>query len=359
MKKYLLTSLVALTSLAFADFTPAPMNDSFMSSSQQMEPKMMIHNRPLAKINSRVISLMDIVKKMNVFINDYHPEVRENEVALYQFYSTNWQSVLDEIINNELMLLDATDQEIPVSDGDIHEEMEERFGPNVMGTLDRVSMDYEEAYAMIQSEILVRQMLYLKVHMRAKHNITPKLIKEFYETYLKTNPATEQWQYQVLTIHGQDEEQCSLLATKISGLIENNGLSLKEIQEKLELEEDTALEGIRVSLSEDFDVNENSVSKQHQAVLTKLDTGMHSSPEKQTSRHDNSTVYRIFHLKSHVRMEPQSFQEIAQNLEDELYHNAFQSNQTEYIEKLKKKYDIEKNPYFDTFSADYQPFTIH
>ncbi len=359
MKKYILTSVVALTSLAFANFSPESMADPFISSNQQVPPKMMIHNRPLAKINSRTISLMDVVKTMNVFINDYHPDVRENEVALYQFYSTNWQSVLDKIINNELMLLDATDKKIPVSIGDIHEEMEARFGPNVMHTLDRLSMDYDEAYTMIQGEILVRQMLYLNVHMKTKNEITPMLIKKSYQTYLQTTPPTDQWQYQVLTIRGQDGEKCSALATKISDLIEDAGLSLTHIQTKLDLEEGMVPEGIRVSLSEDFNVKANDVSKQYQDVLIKLDAGMYSNPEKQIGHHDHHTVYRIFHLKSHSRIEPQSFQEVSQNLEDELYHDAFQLNQTKYIEKLKKKYNIEKNPYFDTLSTNYQPFTLH
>ncbi|MCK4934701.1 MAG: hypothetical protein KAR79_03850 [Simkaniaceae bacterium] len=359
MKKIIFSCTVSLLTTLSANFTPAPMNDSFINSSKQVEPKMMIHNRPLAKINGKVISLMDVVKKMNVFINDNHPDVRDSEISLYQFYSTNWQSIFGEIVNNELMLLDAVDKDMPISEGDIHEEMEVRFGPNVMETLDYMSISHEEAFEMIKSEILVRQMLYLKVHVKAKNSITPKQIKNSYQDYLTSTALTEQWQYQVLSVRGEDQDKCLAMITKISNLIQENHLTFENLQEKISNENDFVPEGVRLSISEEFDVNEKNLSNEHQIVLSNLMPEQFSKVEKQQSRHGKNSVFRIFHLKSHTTNHPESFDLIAQELEDKIYNDTFQTAQAEYVDKLIKKYDVEKDPYFESAPNDYQPFTIY
>ncbi|HPE85389.1 MAG TPA: SurA N-terminal domain-containing protein, partial [Chlamydiales bacterium] len=99
------------------------------------EPSMAIHNRPLIKVNGRTISVIDVMKKMNAFIYQNYPHAINNKAMLYQFYSGNWRSTLDEMINSELMLLEAEAKEIKVSDADVREKVEERYGPNVMEKL--------------------------------------------------------------------------------------------------------------------------------------------------------------------------------------------------------------------------------
>jgi len=82
------------------------------TSTLQNEPRLLINNRPLAKINGKVISLFDVIKKMDLFLFDYSPEYTPTVVERYQFYSSRWESTLEDMIADELVLIDAEQKEM-------------------------------------------------------------------------------------------------------------------------------------------------------------------------------------------------------------------------------------------------------
>ncbi len=103
------------TSFAELSIVDPPFLNSFNPPSH--EPCLVINNRPLGKINGKVISLYDVIKKMNLFLFEYYPDYKPSSVERYQFYMNRWETTLDDMINNELILLDAAQKEIKVSDG--------------------------------------------------------------------------------------------------------------------------------------------------------------------------------------------------------------------------------------------------
>src|SRR3990167_2592182 len=166
------------------------------------EPDLIINNRPVAKINGKVISLMDVVKKMDLILQEYGKEYLESNVARYQFYSKQLEPTLDDMISSELMLLDAEQKKITVTDGQVREELESRFGPNMIENLEMVHMTHDEAYEMIRSELIVNQLMGVKVHSKTVLSVTPHDIKDAYTTYLAENSPKETWKYQVLSLRG-------------------------------------------------------------------------------------------------------------------------------------------------------------
>ena len=56
--------------------------------------------------------------------------------------------MLMEMIDHQLILADATDKEIKISSGEVREEMEFRFGPNIMLTLDNIGLTYDDTWKM-------------------------------------------------------------------------------------------------------------------------------------------------------------------------------------------------------------------
>ena len=71
----------------------------------------------------------------------------------------SWKSALEEIIDKELILADAQESKIEVSSGDVRQEMERSFGPNIIANLDKAGISFEEASKIMQEEIIIRRMI--------------------------------------------------------------------------------------------------------------------------------------------------------------------------------------------------------
>jgi len=326
---------------------------SFMESSSALpnEPRLMINNRPLAKIHGKVLSLYDVVKKMNLFLFDYSPDYSPSAPEKYQFYSSRWESTLDEMIADELILLDAEHKEIKISDGEVREELHDRFGPNIRESLDKVNLEYEEARNIIRSDLTVQQLIGMKVHAKAFQIVTPELIKESYDEYLAGNPPKDEWKYQVLSIRGQDKELCESLSNKAFELL----------QEKKDMDTVAASlqeEGVTVSVSEDFSGHSEKISKLHFDVIKALSPDTISPPVSQVSKFDNNTVFRIFHLKDINHILPTQFSEMHDKLKNQLLYKISDQEKDSYINSLKKRfgYDIH-DPKFP-LPEDYHPFLV-
>ncbi len=116
-------------------FILAAMNLSAIDfSSFSKKPNIAIQNSILIKVNDTTISIMDVKKKMDFLFHQHYPQLSNSDEARIQFYESSWRKVLLEMVDQELILADATDKDIQLSDGEIREEMETRFYPNVTQT---------------------------------------------------------------------------------------------------------------------------------------------------------------------------------------------------------------------------------
>ena len=68
-----------------------------------------------------------------------------------------------------------------------------------------------------------------------------------------------------------------------------------------------------------------------------LDSQSFSEPVAQVSRHDNSTVVRVFHLKEKDQTWPASFDEMHDQLKNELLYKTSDTEKEMYIKALKKR----------------------
>jgi len=322
------------------------------TSAASKEPRLMINNRPLAKINGKVLSLYDVVKRMDLFLYDYYPDYTPSAPEKYQFYMSRWQATIDDMVADELVLLDAEQKEIKISDGEVREDLENRFGPNIMTNLDKVNLQYEEAREIIRNELTTQQLIGMKVHAKAFQIITPQVIKAAYDDYLEKNPPEDEWKYQVLSIRGKEKETCETIAEKASILLEDHTRSLESVVEELDEE------GISVSVSDDYSGTTPKISKLHFDVIKALTPDTYSPPVSQVSRFDNSNVVRIFHLKDMVKNLPKVFDEMHDKLKNELLFETSDKEKTSYIKALKVRFGYDKHdPKFE-LPEDYRPFVI-
>lgn len=356
MIKGLMKKQLLFTSLVFFGFlsaAPSPgLNTNFNSP---MGPKLHIHNKILAKVHGRSISMLDVIKKMNVFINDIQPEMMSNPTELYAFYNHNWKVVLDQIVNQELMLMEAEEKEIQISEGEIREEMFRRFGSNMRLALKKLNLNYEEAKEMIRKELIVQGIQWYKVQSKALQRVTPHLIKTAYQEYLKKHDNSKYWSYRFLTLRNVSEEQEKELNAELSSLIAK-GLPLEEIKDALEFKN----ESLQISLSPLVEKKKTQeISQNHLSILETLKEGALSEPLMQSSRNSQQKVMRVFSLEQVKENTPKTFEEMYDQIKDQLLTQIANQESKVYNNKLRDKYGANKEGFiYLSVGEEYQPFEL-
>lgn len=318
------------------------------------EPQeIIVTNRILATVNGVSISVIDVMKKMDMVLQRYYPERFSFKFMRFQHYSKNWRDTLIQMIDQELMLADAQHLDVKVSDAEVREEMLRRFGANMMMTLDMMGISSEEARMQIHKEIVVQKIMWYRVHSKVFNMVGPQDIKEAYRLFCKHNPPIEKWNYQVLSIRSVSESIGALLAKRAFDLLEKRDIAFSLLPEALKTEQENS----QVALSAELEGDEKSLSISHKEVLKQLEPGTFSAPIAQVSRHDHSTVYRIFYLKEHQVQTPPSFEKMAEELKEHLLQQASFKESTHYIAKLRQRYGFEEAKMLH-IPEDFQPFAI-
>ncbi len=253
--------------------------------------KIAMQNVILAKVNGQTLSMMDVKKKLDVMFHQYYPQHENSSQARFQFYESSWRPILMQMIDNELILSDSVDKELKLTDGEIREEVENRFGPNVMQTLDKIGLTYDETWKMVKNEMTVQRMTWWYVHSRALQSVTPQDIRQAYRLYLQENPAYCEWKYRVVSIRSDAPEEA--LSETIYKTLAESERSPEALADKLKEFEKT---GIAIQVSNEFTATDKDLSEAHRASLASLSPGSYSKPSFQMSRVDKKNVYRIFFL---------------------------------------------------------------
>jgi len=318
------------------------------------EPQeIVVTNRILAVVNGVPISVIDVMKKMDMLLQRYYPDRFSFKFMRFQHYSKNWRDTLTQMIDQELMIADAEHLDLKISDAEVREEMLRRFGANMMVTLDMMGISSEEARAQIHKEIVVQKIMWYRVHSKVFNMVNPQDIKEAYRLFCKHNPPLEKWNYQVLSIRSTTETIGALLAKRAFDLLETRNIAFSALPQELKSEEESSA----ISLSEELEGDEKSLSISHKEVLRQLEPGTFSAPIAQVSRHDSSTVHRIFYLKEHQIQTPPSFTKMAEELKEHLLSQASFKESTHYIAKLRQRYGFEEAKMLH-IPDDFQPFAV-
>ncbi len=347
--------LLCFSCLALLEATePFPYLQSFSKppSLMQTESPLIINNCALAKVNGKVISLLDVVKKMDLFLYEFDPSLKLSNAEKPQFYMSRWEETLEDMICSELALLEAQQKELKVSDGQVREELEKRFGPYIMENLEKVPLKYEEARQLIRKELLLQQMMWHKVHAKVLQTVTPQIVKQTYQEYLKKNPPVTQWNYRVFSIRGTDKKVCQEIANNAYLLLTKEGKSLENVKEKLKENHPE----IRITLSDLLSKEAHSISKQHLEAIQNLSKASYSKPISQYSRFDKRPVFRLFYLESLKEQSPEDFEGMHDKLKNQLLNYFLEKEKKLYYKTLKKKYHLEETGGRFPLPKEYQPF---
>lgn len=324
----------------------------YLSDAQE---RMQIRPWVLARPNNKTITVLDLAKKLHVLFYQQYPQYAESSDLRYQFFMVSWRGVLDQMINDELMVADATEKELKVSDGEVRREMEVRFGPHVVQTIDKLGLTWDEAFKMVRNDLIVERMRGAMVMSRAIISITPDMIVKAYEDYLASRPSEESVEYQILSLSGKAPDSIEKAAHRAEALCqEHPDWSLEELATGLE---DLLPEGVTLRLNQKEERPLASLAPAYQQVLASLEEGEISQPIHQTSRGGNNrAVYRLFQLYAHHKDEPPLFSDLEGKLHHHLIAVAAEGVQNQYIDRLRNHFGITDEYMGEMIPQDFEPF---
>lgn len=315
-----------------------------------------VNNRILAKVNGKGVSLIDVMKKMDMIFYGQYPEYAEIVPARYQFYMMHWKEVEKQLVDKELILADVEESKLPVSNGDVRQEMELMFGPNMIENLEKAGLSFDEAFKIVKGDIAIRRMMMAKVQGKAMRSVTPQAIHEAYEEYAKNNVRSHEWIYYVISVRDPNDKEGEESANTVYKILAVDNVPLKDFIEKFK--ESGVGKNSAINISEELHHKDLEVSEAYKEVLFKLDSGTYSKPTMQQSRRDRSKVWRIFYLKQMVPGGMVPFDEVEEQIKDNLIDDAADKETDLYFKKLREHFSVEEMDYNSDGQDAYQPFLL-
>lgn len=310
-----------------------------------------VNNRILATVNGHPISVYDVMKKMDMIFYRQFPEYASSAEARFQFYNINWKQVLEDLIQNQLMLADAEQNKLEVTNSDVRQEMENMFGPNIVENLDKIGMSYDEAWNLIKRDLTIRRTQFIRATARAVRRVTPLKIREAHAAYAEAHVNAYQWRYRVITVRGDDATVNEQEALKAHTLLTSEDVTLEELENQLPLPE-----GTTVSISSPYEHGEDEVSAAYKEVLAELKEGNFSTPVAQYSRASDTTVYRIFYLDTLVQGGPVPLQEVEAQIRNTLIEEEVAKETATYTDYLTAQFAVQNLS--EMVPEDFTPFIL-
>lgn len=314
-----------------------------------------VNNRILAIVIGKPITVMDVMKKMDILFLKQFPEYAASPQARYQYYQVNWKHVLQELIDKELVLADAKENKLPVSAGDVRQEMETLFGPQIITNLDSIGISFDEAFKIVEGDLLIRRMMLYRVNGKVMRRLTPQVIREAYEDFAKKNVKEETYHYQVVTVRNKDSSLGAETASRCHHLLTADGIPLDSVVKKIK--EETQHGKSQVAVSEAYFHTLNDVVDWLKEPLKNLTPGSFSQPIAQKSR-DNSMAFRIVYLDKRIEGGAIPYQEISAQLKEELFEKELAQESEAYLTHLRRRFFFSSEYLNEQIPADFQPFSL-
>lgn len=338
MRKHFLLGLISVSSVTFG------LDQEFHMDSL-MDGRVEIENRLLVKVHKKAITMLDVVKKMDFLFHRQHPELVGSDAARYQFFNASWRAVLEGIIDEELILADAEEKKVEVNDGEVRQEMEMIFGPQVVKNLNRSNLSFEEGFELIKRELIVQKMTGAFVRSKALGAAIPK---EMYQRYLKEIEGyipENKWKYRILTIRGDDAKDRAIEVLK-----ESEYKSIDAILKSIGEDE-------KITISESYERAESEIAQQHLFHLQATKEGKLSAPLIQLSR-SNREFCRVFLLEKFEEGRMPHFSELENEIKQKMIQESYLVYNEAYREKLRSHYGISQQFLSDLIPEGISPFAF-
>ncbi len=327
------------------------------ASPQEAKKRITVNNRVLATVNGKAISVIDVKKKMDMILYQHFPQYLDVPEARYEFYMGHWRQMFGDLIDRELMLADSEEKGFPISPGDVREELEEIFGPEVMVNLDNAGLTLDEAWQLVKADIIIRRMLYYQVRMRVTPQITPNEIRKAYDEEIRNRGAQKECVWRCITLKSSDTEAATAYAEKLRTLLVDENVPLNSLQD--ELEKRGAIETqVQLLISQTFRQKQGELSPALQELLLSMQEGAYSKPQLQSSRSDPKPVVRIYFVEELKAEKIPSLQDLEPELRENITQALTERKTAEYLDDLRRRYHFSKEQIEKELPLNFQPFGL-
>lgn len=309
-----------------------------------------VDNRVVATVRGQVITVIDVMKKLDMIFYQQFPQYRGSSEARFEFYRTNWRRVLDELVDRQLILVMAEERGFQISNGDIRQELEEMFGPNVMMNLYEAGLSLHEVYEMMKADILLRRILSFYVRGPVLASITPEVLKIAYSERSNDLKRQESWIWRTVTVRSLEKDCAKEVADAAWKLLEQDHLSIEVVQSKLP-------KGVELVVSDPFHSEKKDLAPHLRTLLDSLAVGSYSSPVSFTSRSDPHQCWRCYIADEKKEGVVLSFSEMEQKLREELAGPEIEKRTKLFFDDLRKQYHLKQSIPSEELLA-FEPFQL-
>jgi len=305
-----------------------------------------IENRVLATVRGQVITVVDVMKKLDMLFYQQFPQYRGSTEAKFEFYKSNWRKVFEDLVNRQLVLAWAEERQLQVSNGELREELEQMFGPNVMMNLYEAGLSVYEVQEMMRADILMRRIIGFCVRMPVMAAITPEVVQAEYERQCFEAKKRTIWTWKSVTIRSKESDCPKQVAEQIAEqLVE---LSPDQIQLPEEVE---------ILSSQTFHSKNGELSTSLQELFQALPEGRYSEPVEFVGRSSPTKSWRCYLVekKEHETLPP--FSELEEVLREHLAAPEMEEKSFEFFANLRKQYHVQQFLSSDKLVA-FEPFVL-
>ncbi|MCH9632331.1 MAG: hypothetical protein S4CHLAM6_06630 [Chlamydiae bacterium] len=355
--KRLLLSLFIPTSLLIAQGVGVnPFSPMQMEQSQKLN-RILVENRVLTNVNNTPISVVDVMKKMDTEFFVEYPHLMDSDVARYQFYKARWRHEFDRMVESELIISDAKAHKLELTEGDIRQELEKRFGPEVIINIDQIGLTYDEAYDLVKKDILTQRMSQGFLYLKGVFNISPDDLLTAYREYIKVNKKPDHWKYHMISFRGpnalEDSQMAKLSLERLSSETKSFNALCMRFKDKTD-----DFENKQISISKEFDLESDQIQESHRDILSNLTPHSFSEPIKEHSRIKNQPVYRIFHLNSYEAGGKIKLAEVEEKLIYQHKQEKYEQEYINYVTNLRERSGLTKDSINAGIPEGFEPFRI-
>jgi hypothetical protein len=345
--KYL-SFLITVVFLAFA-------SDSVHADAAS--PEIVVNNRILTKVNGKAITLIDVVKKMDMLIFRHDSKLLKDQQTRYKFYQANWQGVLADMVDRELIMQEAEELKIPATQGDIRQEIEEIFGPNVMANLESANITFEEAWEMVRSDIMIRRMLLHRVSLPVMTKITPQDVRQAYDAYTKDISQHQEYSYRIISFKAEDTAKAEVVAKSAYKLLQEEKIPLEKIEAELKSRK-MLCDGVAFTLSPLLTQKSDEIAEQIKTNIVPLSQNSYSEPLVQRTRSERAPLVRLYFLQNKTSTQPASFDELEVKLKESITQRRQMEETENYFTRLRKHFDVKFEDIQNELAQNFTPFVL-
>ena len=309
-----------------------------------------IENRVLATIRDQIITVVDVMKKLDMIFCQQFPKYRHVPEARYEFYRANWRRVLEELVDRQLIVSLAEEKQFGVTNGDIRQELEEVFGPNVMMSLYEEGLSMHEVHEMMKADILLRRAMSFFVHAPVVASITPKVLKEAYQKRVAELKAKQGWVWRTVSVKSKNGDCPKDIADAVWNLLEREHQALDGIGTGLP-------DGIEVTVSQAFRSEQKDVAPNVRQILESLPMCEFSEPQPSTERSTVRKSWRCYIVDERFEPKAPTFIELEPALRQEIASPEITRRTIEFFDDLRKQYHV-KHLFSSEELMVFEPFQL-